>query len=99
MRRQPNAVIYRQALKYPLIAQIFSSQSASFPGKTLTAQNELLARYPGDFAGKTGFTNLARKTYVGAAQRNGRRLVVVEMYGSGDLYDQAIGLFDWGFSR
>jgi len=57
----------------------------------------LLTRYAGDFAGKTGFTNLARKTYVGAAQRNGRRLVVVEMYGSGDLYDQAIGLFDWGF--
>jgi D-alanyl-D-alanine carboxypeptidase (penicillin-binding protein 5/6) len=93
------AVIYRQALKYPLIAKIFSSQSASFPGKTLTAQNELLTGYPGDFAGKTGFTNLARKTYVGAAQRNGRRLVVVEMYGSGDLYDQAIGLFDWGFSQ
>jgi D-alanyl-D-alanine carboxypeptidase (penicillin-binding protein 5/6) len=93
------AVIYRQALKYPLIAQIFSSQSASFPGKTLTAQNELLTRYPGDFAGKTGFTNLAKKTYVTAAQRNGRRLIVVEMYGDGDLYGQAIGLFDWGFRQ
>ena len=93
------AVIYRQALKYPLIAQIFSSQSAAFPGKTLTGQNELLTRYPGDFAGKTGFTNLAKNTYVGAAQRNGRRLVVVEMYGSGDLYGQAIRLFDWGFSH
>jgi len=93
------AVLYRQALKYPLIAQIFSSPSASFPGKTLTAQNELLSRYPGDFAGKTGFTNLAKKTYVTAAQRNGRRLIVVLMYGTGDLYGQAIGLFDWGFSQ
>ena len=59
-------MIYRQALKYPLIAQIFQSQSAAFPGKdgsakTLDAQNELLTRYPGDFAGKTGFTDLARK--------------------------------------
>jgi serine-type D-Ala-D-Ala carboxypeptidase (penicillin-binding protein 5/6) len=36
---------------------------------------------------------------VGAAQRNGRRLVVVQMFGSGDLYGQAIGLFDWGFSQ
>lgn len=98
------AVMMRQALRYPLIAQIFQSPSAPFPDKDggyrqLTAQNELLARYPGDLAGKTGYTNLARKTYVGAAQRNGRRLVVVQMFGTGDLYGQAVGLFDWGFSR
>jgi D-alanyl-D-alanine carboxypeptidase (penicillin-binding protein 5/6) len=98
------ALIYRQALKYPLIAQIFQSPTASFPGKdgsprTLDAQNELLTRYPGDFAGKTGYTDLARKTMVTAAQRNGRRLLVVLMYGTGDLYGQAISLFDWGFSQ
>jgi serine-type D-Ala-D-Ala carboxypeptidase (penicillin-binding protein 5/6) len=93
------AVLLRQALRYPLIAQIMQSPSAQFPGKTITNQNELLTRYPGDLAGKTGFTNLARKTYVGAAQRNGRRLIVVQMYGTGDLYGQAIGLFDWGFSQ
>ncbi len=62
-------------------------------------QNELLTRYPGTLAGKTGFTNLARDTFVAAAQRGNRRLVVVEMYGDGDLYGQAIGLFDWGFAR
>ncbi|MGV0803115.1 D-alanyl-D-alanine carboxypeptidase, partial [Mycolicibacterium elephantis] len=44
-------------------------------------------------------TNLARKTYVGAAERNGRRLVVAQLYGSGDLYGQAIRLLDWGFSQ
>jgi D-alanyl-D-alanine carboxypeptidase len=48
---------------------------------------------------KTGYTNLARKTYVGAAQRGNRRLVVVQVYGTGDLYGQAIGLFDWGFGQ
>lgn len=93
------ALIYRQALRYPLIAQIFASQTAPFPGKTLQAQNELLTRYPGDFAGKTGYTDLARKTLVTAAQRNGRRLLVVLMYGDGDLYGQAIRLFDWGFAQ
>jgi len=93
------ALIYRAALKYPLIAQIMRSQSADFPGKTLSNQNELLTRYPGTFAGKTGFTNLARETFVAAAQRGDRRLVVVEMYGSGDLYGQAINLFDFGFGR
>ncbi len=93
------AVIYRAALSYPLIAQIMAAQSAEFPGRTLTNQNELLTRYPGNFAGKTGFTNLARHTYVAASQRGNRRLVVVEMYGNGDLYGQAINLFDWGFSQ
>jgi serine-type D-Ala-D-Ala carboxypeptidase (penicillin-binding protein 5/6) len=93
------AVIYRAALTYPLIAQIFQQRSAQFPGKTITAQNELLARYPGTLAGKTGFTNLAHHTFVAAAQRENRRLIVVEMYGDGDLYGQAIGLFDWGFAQ
>jgi D-alanyl-D-alanine carboxypeptidase (penicillin-binding protein 5/6) len=93
------AVMLRAALKYPLIAQIMRSPTAPFPGKTLSNQNELLSRYPGDIAGKTGFTNLARKTYVGAAQRDNRRLAVVQMYGTGDLYGQAVGLFDFGFSQ
>ena len=93
------AVIMRAALQYPLIAHIMRSPSAQFPGKTIHNQNELLTRYPGDLGGKTGYTNLARKTYVGAAQRGNRRLVVVQMYGSGDLYGQAIELLDWGFSH
>ncbi|WP_413467907.1 D-alanyl-D-alanine carboxypeptidase family protein [Mycobacterium sp. RTGN4] len=98
------ALIYRQALKYPLIAQIFAAQSASFPDKdgnlrTIDAQNELLTRYPGDYAGKIGYTDLARNTFVTAAQRNGRHLLVVLMYSSGDLYGQAIGLLDWGFRQ
>jgi len=93
------ALIYRAALRYPLIAHIMQSPSAQFPGKTITNQNELLTRYPGTFAGKTGFTNLARHTYVAAAQRSNRRLVVVEMYGTGDLYGQAMRLFDWGFGQ
>lgn len=93
------AVIYRNALAYPLIAAILRARTAPFPGKTLAAQNELLDRYPGDIGGKTGFTNLARKTYVGAAQRGNRRIIVVQMYGSGDLYGQATDLLDWGFSQ
>jgi D-alanyl-D-alanine carboxypeptidase (penicillin-binding protein 5/6) len=93
------AIIYRAALTYPLIAQIFQERTAQFPGKTITSQNELLTRYPGTLAGKTGFTNLAHHTFVAAAQRGSRRLVAVEMYGDGDLYGQAISLFDWGFSQ
>jgi serine-type D-Ala-D-Ala carboxypeptidase (penicillin-binding protein 5/6) len=96
------AVIYRAALRNPTFAAIVQQPSSLFPTdggpKTIVNQNELLKRYPGTLVGKTGYTNLARNTYVGAAQRNGRRLVVAQLYGTGDLYGQAIDLFDWGFA-
>ena len=41
----------------------------------------------------------ARDTYVGIAQRDGRRLIAVEMYGDGDLRGEAAKLLDWGFSK
>ena len=96
------AVIYRAAL-VSAFAAIVRQPSSLFPTesalKTIVNQNELLTRYPGTLVGKTGFTNLAQHTFVGAAQRDGHRLVVVQMYGTGDMYGQAIGLLDWGFSR
>jgi D-alanyl-D-alanine carboxypeptidase (penicillin-binding protein 5/6) len=97
------AMIYRAALRYPVFAAIVRQPSSLFPTddgpREIVNQNELLKRYPGTLAGKTGYTNLARHTYVGAAERNGHRLVVVQMYGEGDLWGQAIGLLDWGFSQ
>ena len=68
-------MILRPALTNPVIAKIMAEPTAEFPGKTLTrqltAQNELLARYPGDIGGKTGYTDLARKTYVARATQRG----------------------------
>ncbi len=102
------AVIFRAALANPVFAQITGQPAAVFPTDTglrsLLNQNELLARYPGAIGGKTGFTNAARKTFVGAAQRNGRRLVIAMMYGlvreGGPTYwDQAQTLLDWGFAQ
>ena len=97
------AVIYRAALRYPAFAAIVRQPSSLFPTDDgpheIVNQNELLKRYPGTLVGKTGFTNLAQHTFVGAAQRNGHSLVVVQMYGSGEMYGQAIGLLDWGFSQ
>ncbi len=97
------AVIYRAALRYPAFAAIVRQPSSLFPTDDgpheIVNQNELLKRYPGTLVGKTGFTDLARHTFVAAAPRNGHSLVVVQMYGSGDRYGQAIGLLDWGFSQ
>lgn len=102
------AVLFRSAMANPVFAQITSQPTAVFPGKTgdrvLVNQDELLARYPGMLGGKTGYTDLARKTFVGAAQRDGRRLVVALMFGlvreGGPTYwDQASTLLDWGFAQ
>jgi serine-type D-Ala-D-Ala carboxypeptidase (penicillin-binding protein 5/6) len=101
------AVIFRAAMADPMFAHITAEPSAMFPGdhgdEPITNQDELLQRYPGAIGGKTGFTNAARKTFVGAAARSGRRLVIAMMYGlvkqGGPTYwDQAGTLFDWGFA-
>jgi len=102
------AAIFRAAMANPVFAQITGQPTAPFPTpageKTLVSHNELLMRYPGAFGGKTGYTNAARKTFVGAAERNGRRLVIAMMYGlvreGGPTYwDQAATLLDWGFAQ
>jgi serine-type D-Ala-D-Ala carboxypeptidase (penicillin-binding protein 5/6) len=101
------AAIFRAAMANPVFAQITAEPSAMFPGDNgdhpISNQDELLQRYPGAIGGKTGFTDAARKTFVGAAARGGRRLVVAMMYGlvheGGPTYwDQAGSLLDWGFA-
>ncbi|SKU08196.1 D-alanyl-D-alanine carboxypeptidase DacB [Mycobacteroides abscessus subsp. abscessus] len=64
-----------------MFAEITAQPGAPFPGRGLHNQNELMYRYPGVIGGKTGFTDIARKTYVVAAERDGKRLVVSMMYG------------------
>ncbi len=100
------AAIFRAAMADPVFAQITAQPTAPFPAaggeRIMVNQDELLIRYPGAIGGKTGFTNAARKTFVGAAQRDGRRLVIAMMYGlvrdGGPTYwDQAATLLDWGF--
>ena len=101
------AVIFRAAMANPVFAAITAEPSAMFPGdgggQPIANQDELLQRYPGAIGGKTGFTDAARKTFVGAAARGGRRLVIAMMYGlihqGGPTYwDQAASLLDWGFA-
>ncbi|MGH3660839.1 MAG: D-alanyl-D-alanine carboxypeptidase family protein, partial [Micromonosporaceae bacterium] len=64
--------------------------------------NQLLYEYPGAIGGKTGFTDLARHTYVGAAQRHGRRLVVTVLGAENRPklgWQQGAALLDWGFAQ
>ncbi|HUO36848.1 MAG TPA: D-alanyl-D-alanine carboxypeptidase family protein [Mycobacterium sp.] len=102
------AIIFRAAVNNPVFAQVTATPSATFPtdngDRVIVNEDELLQRYPGALGGKTGFTDAARKTFVAAAQRDGRRLVISMMYGlvvqGGPTYwDQAATLLDWGFAQ
>jgi D-alanyl-D-alanine carboxypeptidase (penicillin-binding protein 5/6) len=71
-------------------------------GFQIQNENKLLTEYPGAIGGKTGFTDEARHTYVGAAKRGNRRLVVTIMGAEvvpARAWKQGTTLLDWGFTR
>ncbi|MEJ3748582.1 serine hydrolase [Actinomycetes bacterium KLBMP 9797] len=81
-------------------AQIPPQPAKRAGGFQIQNENQLLTRYPGALGGKTGFTDLARHTFVGAAERNGRRLVVALLGAEARPlrgWQQAAALLDWGF--
>jgi serine-type D-Ala-D-Ala carboxypeptidase (penicillin-binding protein 5/6) len=102
------ALLFRVAMRDQLFAETIATESVQFPGYgtlpgfELTNSNKLLQHYPGAIGGKAGFTDAARHTLVGAAERNGRRLVVALMRGEQQpqpVWQQAAALLDWGFAQ
>ncbi|MGC4771792.1 D-alanyl-D-alanine carboxypeptidase family protein [Micromonospora sp. DT44] len=103
------ALIARACFAQPTFRRYALTDLATIPaqpaqrtkGFQIQNENQLIYRYPGALGGKTGFTDLARHTYVGAAQRNGRRLVVT-LLGAEPTpkrgWEQGAALLDWGFS-
>lgn len=112
------ALVFREALTRPRIATVLTTRSVGFPGFggrpgfELGNENRLLGT-PGFLGGKNGFTDAARHTFVGGAQRSaggtgtgagrgpGRRLVVSLVRGEMvpvRMADQARALLDWGFA-
>jgi D-alanyl-D-alanine carboxypeptidase (penicillin-binding protein 5/6) len=53
--------------------------------------------YPGFVAGKNGYTNAAGQTFVGAAKRNGKTIIIALMH-TESLWGIAKKLFDFGFA-
>jgi len=101
------ALIFRQLLADPTTARVLATPriqmppAAGRPGFEVDNEDPLLGDYPGDLGGKNGFTDAARHTFVTAAARGGRRLVVTIMCSERrplSEYEQAARLLDWGFS-
>ncbi|HEU4362434.1 MAG TPA: D-alanyl-D-alanine carboxypeptidase family protein [Mycobacterium sp.] len=100
-------LFYRYAWTNPAFADIVATQVFDFPGHgdspgyELENDNQLLRHYPGALGGKTGYTDDAGQTFVGAADRDGRRLVAVLLHGTRQPiapWQQAAHLLDYGFA-
>ncbi|QRY42793.1 D-alanyl-D-alanine carboxypeptidase [Mycolicibacterium boenickei] len=100
-------LFYRYAWQNPAFADIVATQTYDFPGRDgnpsypVENDNKLLYNYPGAMGGKTGYTDDAGQTFVGAANRDGRRLVAILMKGTRvpiAPWEQAAHLLDYGFA-
>lgn len=100
------ASIFRLGMREAPFAQAVGSKQIQFPGfggkPPITVDNDnKIFRYPGALGGKTGFTDDARHTYIGAQERDGRRLVVVLMNGEQrpvPMVEQGLALLDYGYA-
>lgn len=91
-------LIYRAAFADPTFARIVGTESVDFPGYEdhegyeVWNDNGLFMNDPDGIGGKTGFTDDAHHTFVGAMDRDGRRLVAILLdttIDSGRAWEQA----------
>jgi serine-type D-Ala-D-Ala carboxypeptidase (penicillin-binding protein 5/6) len=98
------ALIARAGLQRTDFSRYAATKISYYPLKAggryqISNQNRLLFTYPGALGVKTGFTTLARNTFVGAAQRGGHRLVVTLLNSPHGVSHDAAALLDWTFAN
>ena len=96
------ALIARAGMSDPQFAAYAGTTRGSIaaPGGqriAMATKNRLLKSYDGALGIKNGYTSAARASFVGAAERGGRRLVVTLMRADPTVADEAAKLLDWGF--
>ena len=95
------AVIGEELLKDEELAEIVATADATISGSRRTVAlentNLLLETYPGAVGIKTGFTASAGNVLVSAAERKGRRVIVVAL-GSADTFADSRVMLDYGFA-
>ena len=98
------ALLARAGLADADFARIVGTRRASVsappdkPRIEIVNKNKLLRDYEGALGVKNGYTTRARASFVGAAGRGGRRLVVTMMRSDPKIFDEAVKLLDWGFA-
>ncbi|MER7579361.1 serine hydrolase [Kitasatospora sp. NPDC097691] len=101
----------RAGLRNPDFRMYCATRDAMFPGAVdkntgqrgsfgIANTDRLLGKYPGLIGVKNGTTTNAGSTFVGAAERDGRTLLVTVMHPASyqKVYDETAALLDWGFA-
>jgi D-alanyl-D-alanine carboxypeptidase (penicillin-binding protein 5/6) len=96
------AILARNLLAVPELADIVDSRTATLTrpdGSQMTVEssNQLVGGYEGAIGVKTGYTNAARASLIGAATRDGRTIVTVVL-GAEETFDLTTRLLDLGFA-
>jgi D-alanyl-D-alanine carboxypeptidase (penicillin-binding protein 5/6) len=96
------ALFARAGLERPDFSKYASTKYTNFPlaksgSYQVANQNKLLFNYAGALGVKTGYTTLARNTFIGAAKRGGHTLVVTLMNSPHGVTEDASTLLTWGF--
>lgn len=92
------AKLARAVMENATLAKMVATKSITIGGRSHTNHNKLLWQYEGCVGLKTGYTDLAGRTLVSCAQREGQRLIAVTLKAPNDWKDHA-ALYDYGFSR
>jgi D-alanyl-D-alanine carboxypeptidase (penicillin-binding protein 5/6) len=99
------ALFAQAGLSRPDFAKYASTKYTAFPNAgnrgtyQVANQNKLLFGYDGALGVKTGYTTLARNTFIGAARRNGHTLVVTLMNAPHGITADASNLLTWTFDH
>ncbi|MFI5729651.1 D-alanyl-D-alanine carboxypeptidase family protein [Kribbella sp. NPDC051587] len=98
------ALFAQSGLARPDFAKYASTKFTNFPMTSkgtyqVANQNKLLFKYDGALGVKTGYTTLARNTFIGAARRNGHTLVVTMMNAPHGITEDASNLLTWSFKN
>lgn len=92
------ALLARACLENEVVSEICATKSITVGTRTFVNHNKLLYRYEGCVGMKTGYTELAGRTLVSAAKRNGQTLICVTLNDRDDWNDHE-ALFDYGFEN
>ena len=90
------ALLAAEVLRHEALAEIVGTKSITLGARTFTNHNKLLWQYEGCEGMKTGYTQLAGRTLVSCARREGQLLICVTLSDPDDWKDHA-ALFDYGF--
>jgi D-alanyl-D-alanine carboxypeptidase (penicillin-binding protein 5/6) len=97
------ALIGRAAMQLPDFRNYVGTKRSTILGRMgkplrITTHDKLLFNYEGAIGIKNGYTVKAGATYIGAATRGGRSVLVTVLHAKARVWPEVAALLDWGFA-